>query len=54
MFQTDPSDPRLHTHKLGGPLEGCWAFSFGYDARVVFGWDSDTAVLLNVGSHNEV
>ena len=49
-------DPRLGTHKLSrnSPMKGCWAFGFGYDARVVFDWDGDTAVLLNVGTHAEV
>lgn len=54
LFQDDPGDPRLDTHKLSGPLAGLWAFSFGYDARVVFEWDGAVAVLLNVGSHDEV
>ena len=35
-------------------MMGRWAFGFGYDARVVFEWDGDIAVLLNVGSHSEV
>jgi mRNA-degrading endonuclease YafQ of YafQ-DinJ toxin-antitoxin module len=54
LFQADPHDPRLGTDKRSGPLAGLWAFSFGYDARVVFEWDGDVAVLLNVGSHDEV
>ena len=36
------------------PLDDVWAFSFGYDSRVVFEWDGDVAILLNVGSHDEV
>jgi mRNA-degrading endonuclease YafQ of YafQ-DinJ toxin-antitoxin module len=49
-------DPRLRTHKLSNdtPMKGHWAFSFGFDARVVFDWDGDVAVLLNVGTHAEV
>lgn len=54
LFQADPHDARLGTHKLSGPLAGLWAFGFGYDARVVFEWDGEVAVLLNVGSHDEV
>ncbi len=54
LFERDPDDPRLDTHRLRGRLEGKYAFSFGYDARVVFLWDRDTAVLLDVGSHDEV
>ena len=45
---------KLATHKLRGEHEGKWAFSFGYDARVVFVWQESTAVLLDVGSHDEV
>ncbi|MGH2352015.1 MAG: type II toxin-antitoxin system RelE/ParE family toxin [Chloroflexota bacterium] len=54
LFQANPRDPRLDTHKLGGPLEDKWAFSFGYDRRVVFEWDGNVAVLLNAGTHDEV
>jgi mRNA-degrading endonuclease YafQ of YafQ-DinJ toxin-antitoxin module len=54
LFEVDPRDPRLGTHKLSGRQAEAWAFSFGYDARVVFEWHGETAVLLNVGSHDEV
>lgn len=54
LFERDPRDPRLDTHKLRGEHKGKWAFSFGYDARVVFFWEGTTAVLLDVGSHDEV
>ena len=54
LFQADPHDPRLGTHKLSGRLNDTWAFSFGYDSRVVLEGDGDVAVLLNVGSHDEV
>jgi mRNA-degrading endonuclease YafQ of YafQ-DinJ toxin-antitoxin module len=54
LFEADPRDPRLGTHKLSGKHAEIWAFSFGYDARVVFEWHGETVVLLNVGSHDEV
>ena len=54
IFQQDPSDPRLDTHKLRGQHEGKLAFSFGYDARVVFRWEGRSVLLLDVGSHDEV
>lgn len=54
IFEQNPADPRLDAHKLRGEHEGKWAFSFGYDARVVFLWEGKTAVLLDVGSHEEV
>lgn len=54
LFQRNPADPRLETHKLHGKHEGRWAFSFGYDARAVFLWEGTRAVLLDMGSHDEV
>lgn len=55
LFEQNPRDQRLHTHKLHGEHGETWAFSFGYDARIVFKWeDGNTAVLLSVGSHDEV
>ncbi len=58
LFVANPSDGRLRVHKLQGKLQGRLAFSFGYDARVVFSWDEHgeerIAVLLDVGSHDEV
>jgi mRNA-degrading endonuclease YafQ of YafQ-DinJ toxin-antitoxin module len=53
-FVQDPQDLRVHTHKLRGEHADKWAFSFGYDARVVFAWEENQAVLLDVGSHDEV
>ena len=54
LFERDPHDPRLGTPKLQGEHANAWAFSFGFDARVVFEWEGRTAVLLDVGSHDEV
>ncbi len=54
LFQANPRDPRLGMHKLAGPLAGKWAFGYGDDARVVFEWDGNIAVLLDVGTHDEV
>jgi mRNA interferase YafQ len=36
LFVKNPYHPLLKTHKLGGPLKGSFAFSLGYDLRVVF------------------
>jgi mRNA-degrading endonuclease YafQ of YafQ-DinJ toxin-antitoxin module len=56
LFVLNAHDPRLGTHTLSrhSPMKGRWAFGFGYDARVIFDWDGDVAVLLNVGTHAEV
>lgn len=56
----DYRHPSLHTHKLKGDLDGCWACSAGYDLRVVFEFcrhpkTRDLEIhLLNVGTHDEV
>ena len=36
QLSADAAHPSLRTHKLRGPLAGCWACSAGYDLRVVF------------------
>jgi mRNA-degrading endonuclease YafQ of YafQ-DinJ toxin-antitoxin module len=53
-LQLNPADPALRLHKLGGRLSGRWAFSAGYDLRIVYRIDGVTALLLDVGTHDEV
>ncbi len=55
LFLDDPFSPSLRTHRLSGTLDGLWAFSVGYDCRVVFDFVSEDEVLLiDIGSHDEV
>ena len=53
-FAAEPQDPVLRTHKLKGELEVYWAFSIDDDLRVVFRWEGEEAILVNLGSHDEV
>jgi mRNA interferase YafQ len=53
-FAADPRDPLLRTHKLKGELTAYWAFSVDDDLRVVFRWQGEEALLVNLGSHDEV
>jgi mRNA-degrading endonuclease YafQ of YafQ-DinJ toxin-antitoxin module len=53
-FAADPRDPILRTHKLKGKLAGYWAFSAAGDVRVVFRWEGDEAILVDLGSHDDV
>jgi mRNA interferase YafQ len=53
-FAADPRDPLLRTHKLKGELDGYWAFSVDDDLRVLFRWDADVVLLVNIGTHDEV
>ena len=55
LFQADPFDPRLKTHRLSGQLDGLWSFSIDYDARVVFSLvTGERALFLDIGTHAEV
>jgi mRNA-degrading endonuclease YafQ of YafQ-DinJ toxin-antitoxin module len=55
VFQKDPFDPRLRTHRLSGQLQGLWSFSIDYDARVVFSFTEPSRVLfVDIGTHEEV
>lgn len=55
LFLKNPFDPALKTHKLSGRLKDLWAFSLGYDLRVVFYFFSpDQAVFVDIGTHDEV
>ena len=55
LFIKDPFHPILKTHKLGGPLKGNYAFSLGYDLRVVFKFLGKEEVFLEtIGTHEEV
>ena len=55
IFQNDPFDPRLRTHRLSGQLQGLWSFSIDYDVRVVFSFaEPNQAVFVDIGTHEEV
>ena len=50
--------PSLRTHKLRGPLAGCWACRVEHDLRVVFEFTQHEGVeailLLALGTHDQV
>jgi mRNA-degrading endonuclease YafQ of YafQ-DinJ toxin-antitoxin module len=51
----NPDLERHRTHKLSGTLKDLWAFSCGYDCRVVFTFLAErTVLLIDIGSHDEV
>lgn len=53
-FAVDPRDPLLRTHKLKGEFADYWAFTADRDLRVLFRWDGDIALLVSLGTHDEV
>ena len=58
QLSADAGEATLHTHKLRGPLAGCWGCSAGYDLRIVFEYaehdGAEAIVLLAMGTHDEV
>ncbi len=55
LFQENPFDTRLKTHRLSGQLQGLWSFSIDYDVRVVFSFvEPSRALFVDIGTHEEV
>lgn len=58
QLSADSAHPTLRTHRLHGPLEGCWACSAGYDLRIVFEYaphgGEEAVVLHSLGTHDQV
>lgn len=53
LFQENPKNHLLKTHKLKGRLAGRMSFSVNYKIRIVFRFLSATkAVLLAIGDHD--
>ncbi len=49
-----PFDPALKAHKLHGKLSGLWACQVEYDCRIVFTFEKELIVLVDIGKHDEV
>jgi mRNA-degrading endonuclease YafQ of YafQ-DinJ toxin-antitoxin module len=58
QLSEDAYHPSLRTHKLRGPLAGCWACSAGYDLRIVFEFvqhdGAEAILLLALGTHDQI
>ena len=53
IFNKNPFDPRLKTHKLTGKLRGRWSFRLDYKNRIVVTFNGKNEVwFLAVGSHD--
>lgn len=54
LFQQDPFDPHLKTHKLKGDLFPAHAFCLRDGYRVLFTFETETiVVLINIGKHDD-
>ncbi len=55
IFQKNPFDSRLDTHKLHGRLKEEWAYSVDYSYRIAFLFLQDGRVLYtDIGTHDEL
>lgn len=54
-FTEEPFAPELRNHKLSGKLDELRSIVVDYDCRILFKFvDEETALLINIGSHEEV
>ena len=53
LLHEDVFDSRLHTKKLGPPLEGQYAFRITRDWRVIFRFLSETEIFLTRVKHRK-
>lgn len=51
LFRVNPFHPSLDTHKLHGKLKNQWSFSVNKKYRILFEFDSQNIVFLDVGDH---
>jgi addiction module RelE/StbE family toxin len=52
-FRKNAFDPRLHTHKLKGELEGYWSYYINFQYRVLFRFiDNDEVIYYDIGTHD--
>ncbi|MBI2315263.1 type II toxin-antitoxin system RelE/ParE family toxin [Candidatus Daviesbacteria bacterium] len=52
IFRQNPFDPRLKTHKLKGELKDSYSFSVLYHWRIVFHFENNDTVILDIiGTH---
>lgn len=54
LFVTNPQNPVLKDHQLGGKLQGYRAFSITGDIRVVYYAFEDIAYFIDIGTHNQI
>lgn len=54
IFEVNPRNSLLKTHKLSGEKKGLSAFSVTGDYRVVYYQEDEDYYLIDVGTHNQV
>lgn len=54
IFQSNPSDPTLKDHALSGAKAGLRSFWITGDIRIVYRPQVDSAIFVDIGTHNQV
>jgi len=52
LFRSNPFIASLKTHKLSGKLKKHWSFTVRGQYRVVFVFEKNDAIFLDIGSHD--
>jgi mRNA-degrading endonuclease YafQ of YafQ-DinJ toxin-antitoxin module len=52
IFRADVFDARLKTHKLKGELSDYWSFSVDFSHRILFEFQENCVVFLDIGQHS--
>lgn len=51
IFKNNPFHSSLKTHKLSGRLKNQWSFSIDNKNRILFEFDNDSVIFLDIGTH---
>mgnify|MGYP001610202187 CR=1 FL=1 len=51
LFRVNPFHPSLDTHKLHGKLKNQWSFSVDIKYRILFEFDGQDVIFLDIGDH---
>lgn len=54
LFQSNPHNPTLKDHALSGAKSGLRSFWITGDIRIIYRPLADSAVLIDIGTHNQV
>lgn len=52
LFRKNPFNPQLRTHKLHGKLKNLWSFSVDNKVRVLFRFEREDIIFLDIGDHD--
>lgn len=53
-FAASPQEPQFKLHKLKGKLANYYSAKIEYDLRLIFEYENETALLIDIGTHDKV